>query len=211
VLSLLKSKTKGYNMKKLLTTSLLAVGIAGFMAGCNNNQPQKPNIEQCQMDGATAPSWVCDGGAMMEGGLFGVGSSEKNPLGISFQRTEAAAAARDALARQIKVKVANMFKQFQASTGIGDAQTAEKATQNVSKQVAKATLEGSKIMKTWVSPNGTLFVLVGMPDPKAVAEQVKQVAKTTYKNDQALWQEFKAKKADQELDAAVEKEFGSNK
>lgn len=198
-------------MKKLLTTSLLAVGIAGFMAGCNNNQPQKPNIEQCQMDGATAPSWVCDGGAMMEGGLFGVGSSEKNPLGISFQRTEAAAAARDALARQIKVKVANMFKQFQASTGIGDAQTAEKATQNVSKQVAKATLEGSKIMKTWVSPNGTLFVLVGMPDPKAVAEQVKQVAKTTYKNDQALWQEFKAKKADQELDAAVEKEFGSNK
>jgi hypothetical protein len=211
MLSLLKSKTKGYNMKKLLTTSLLAVGIAGFMAGCNNNQPQKPNIEQCQMDGATAPSWVCDGGAMMEGGLFGVGSSEKNPLGISFQRTEAAAAARDALARQIKVKVANMFKQFQASTGIGDAQTAEKATQNVSKQVAKATLEGSKIMKTWVSPNRTLFVLVGMPDPKAVAEQVKQVAKTTYKNDQALWQEFKAKKADQELDAAVEKEFGSNK
>jgi hypothetical protein len=211
VLSLLKSKTKGYNMKKLLTTSLLAVGIAGFMAGCNNNQPQKPNIEQCQMDGATAPSWVCDGGAMMEGGLFGVGSSEKNSLGISFQRTEAAAAARDALARQIKVKIANMFKQFQASTGIGDAQTAEKATQNVSKQVAKATLEGSKIMKTWVSPNGTLFVLVGMPDPKAVAEQVKQVAKTTYKNDQALWQEFKAKKADQELDAAVEKEFGSNK
>jgi len=198
-------------MKKLLTTSLLAIGIAGFMAGCNNNQPQKPNIEQCQIEGAKAPSWVCDGGATMEGGLFGVGSSEKTPLGISFQRTEAAAAARDALSRQIKTKVENMFKQFQATTGIGNDQTAEKATQNVSKQVSKATLSGSKIMKTWVSPKGTLFVLVGMPDSKTVANQVKKAVKTTFHNDEALWQEFKAKQADKELDAAVAKEFGSNK
>jgi glucose/arabinose dehydrogenase len=146
---------------------------------------------------------------MMEGGLFGVGSSEKNPLGISFQRTEAAAAARDALTRQLKVKVKNMFKQFQATTGIGDAQTAEKATQNVSKQVAAATLNNSKVMKTWVSPKGTLYVLVGMPDPKAVANQVKQAVKTTFHNDEALWQEFKAKKADEELEAAVDKEFGA--
>ena len=78
------------------------------MAGCNKNQPT-PQVQQCTIEGAKAPSWVCDGGAMMEGGLFGVGSSEKNPLGISFQRTEAAAAARDALARQLKIKVKNMF------------------------------------------------------------------------------------------------------
>jgi ribosomal protein S20 len=197
-------------MKKIITSSILALSIAGFMAGCDKNQPAPTqNFQQCTIEGSQAPSWVCDGGATMEGGLFGVGSAEKNPMGISFQRTEAAAAARDALARQLKVKVKNMFKQFQATTGIGDAQTAEKATQNVSKQIAQATLSGSKIMKTWVSPKGTLFVLVGMPDPKAVANQVKQVAKTTFKNDQALWQEFKAKKADQELEAAVEKEFGS--
>jgi len=196
-------------MKKLVTSSILALGIAGFMAGCNH-QPSE-DFQQCKIQGAKAPSWVCDGGAMMEGGIFGVGSAEKTPLGISFQRPEAAASARDALARQVKVKVANMFKQFQATTGIGDAQTAEKATQNVSKQVSKATLSGSKVMKTWLSPKGTLFVLVGMPDPKAVAAQVKKAVKTTFHNDQALWQEFKAKKADNELDSAVEKEFGSDK
>jgi len=199
-------------MKKLLTSSILALGIAGFMAGCNQQpQPQKPNFEQCQIDGSAAPQWVCDGGATMEGGIFAVGSAEKSPMGISFQRTEATAAARDALAREIKIKVANMFKQFQATTGIGDAQTAEKATQNVSKQVAQATLEGSKVMKTWMSPKGTLYVLVGMPDPKAVKEEVKKAVKTTFHNDEALWQEFKAKKAEQELDAAVEKAFGNNK
>jgi len=196
-------------MKKILVSASIAIGLMSIMTGCANNQPQ-PNINQCSIDGANAPSWVCDGGAMMEGGLFAVGSAEPSPLGMSFQITEATAAARDALARQIKIKVKNMFKQFQATTGIGDAQTAEKATQNVSKQVAEATLAGSKRMKTWRSPKGTLYVLVGMPNPKAVQQEVKKAVKTTLHNDQALWQEFKAKKADAELEAAVDKEFGGN-
>jgi hypothetical protein len=194
-------------MKKVLVSATIAFGLIGFMAGCSNNQPQ-PQVQQCTMDGTVAPEWVCDGGAMMEGGLFAVGSAEPSPLGVSFQITEATANARDALARQIKVKVKNMFKQFQATTGIGDAQTAEKATQNVSKQVAQATLSGSKRMKTWRSPKGTLYVLVGMPDPQAVQQEVKKAVKTSLHNDQALWQKFLAQKADKELDAAVSKEFG---
>jgi len=194
-------------MKKILATTALAFTLVG-LTGCGNTQP---DIEQCSIDGKQAPQWVCDGGATMEGGIFAVGSAEKSPLGISFQKTEAVAAARDALARQISVKVKNMFKQFQATTGIGDAQTAEKATQNVSKQVAAQTLAGSKVLKTWISPKGTMFVLVGMPDPNAVKQAVKQAVKTTLHNDQALWQEFKAKKADEELEAAVDKEFGGAK
>ena len=191
-------------MKRVLATTALAFSLIG-LTGCMNSQP---NFEQCKIDGAEAPSWVCDGGATMEGGLFAVGSAEPNPIGRSFQRTEATAAARDALARQISIKVKNMFKQFQATTGIGDAQTADKATQNVSKQVASQTLAGSKVIKTWVSPKGTMYVLVGMPDPKAVQQTVKNAVKTSLKNDQALWQKFLAQKADKELDAAVDKEFG---
>jgi len=194
-------------MKKLLTTTLLSLGLIGAITGCSNNQP-KPDVNMCTIDGSQAPSWVCDGGAMMEGGIFAVGSAEKSPLGISFQRTEAMSAARDELARQIKIKVKNMFKQFQATTGIGDAQTADKATQNVSKQVTQATLSGSKLMKTWVSPKGTMYVLVGMADPKAVQQEVKNAVKTSLKNNQALWQKFLAEKADRELEAAVAQEFG---
>jgi len=191
-------------MKKVLATTALAFSLIG-LTGCVNSQP---DVEACMVDGKQAPSWVCDGGTTMEGGLFAVGSAEKSPLGPSFQRTEAAAAARDALSRQISLKVKNMFKQFQATTGIGDAQTAEKATQNVSKQVSATTLAGSKVMKVWISPKGTMYALVGMPDPKAVQEQVKQATKTSLKNDQALWQKFLAQKADKDLDAAVDKEFG---
>jgi len=194
-------------MKKLLVTTTLAFGLLGLTGCMNQPQPQE-DVEQCTIEGKHAPSWVCDGGAMMEGGVFAVGSAEPSPLGRSFQRTEAAAAARDSLARQIKIKVKNMFKQFQATTGIGDAQTAEKATQNVSKQVAQATLAGSKVMKVWMSPKGTMYVLVGMPDPKAIQAEVKKAVKTSLKNDNALWQKFLAQKADKDLDAAVDKEFG---
>jgi ribosomal protein S20 len=192
-------------MKKVLATTAIAFSLIG-LTGCNLNMGGNP--EQCSIDGTVAPQWVCTGGATMEGGLFAVGSAEKSPLGPSFQRTEATAAARDALSREIKVKVKNMFKQFQATTGIGDEQTAEKATQNVSKQVSANTLAGSKVMKVWISPKGTMYVLVGMPDPKAVQQQVKQATKTSLKNNAALWQKFLAKKADAELDAAVDKEFG---
>jgi hypothetical protein len=194
-------------MKKVLATTALAFSLIG-LTGCGNTQP---NFEQCSIDGTQAPQWVCDEGASMEGGIFAVGSAEKNPISRNFQKTEAVAAARDALARQLSVKVKNMFKQFQATTGIGDAQTAEKATQNVSRQIASQTLTGSKVIKTWISPKGTMYVLVGMPDPNAVKQAVKQAVKTTLHNDQALWQEFKAKKADEELEAAVDKEFGGAK
>ena len=194
-------------MKKLLLSTTLAFGLLG-LTGCMN-QPA-PKVDQCTIDGAAAKPWVCNGGSMMEGGLFAVGSAEKSPLGPSFQRTEATAAARDALARQIKVKVKNMFKQFQATTGIGDEQTAEKATQNVSKQVAAATLSGSKIMDIWTSPKGTMYVLVGMPDPKTIKQEVKKAVKTSLHNEKALWQKFLAQKADKELEAAVDKEFGGS-
>ena len=202
-------------MKKIISSiSLLAVvGFTGCSTSLSNSEANKAPVnnaptnnvvvEQCSIDGKVAPSWVCDGGATMEGGLFAVGSAETSPLGLSFQRKEAAAAARDALSRELKVKVKNMFKQFQATTVVGDAQTAEKATQNVSKQVSANLLSGSKIMKAWVSPKGTLFVLVGMPDPSTVKETVKEAVKTTFHNDKALWHEFKTKKAEAELDAAV--------
>ena len=194
-------------MKKILITTSLVFGLLG-LTGCANNSKPTPDFNKCMIDGAKAPNWVCNDGANMEGGIFAVGSAEKSPMGITFQRTEATSAARDALARQIQVKVKNMFKQFQATTGIGKDQTADKATQNVSKQVAQATLEGSKVINRWMSPKGTLFVLVGMPDSKKLQQQVKESVKTSFHNDKALWQKFLAEKADKKLDEAVAKEFG---
>ena len=190
-------------MKKLLFSSAIIATM--LFTGCgNSNNSISPFAAQCKIEGASAPDWICNGGANMEGGVFAVGSAQKSPLGIGFQRQEAMAAARDALSRQMSVKVKNMFKTYMSSTGTGDAQTAERVATNVSKQLSKEVLQGSKLLKTWISPKGTMYVLVGM---KNIKQAVKQVAKTTLHNDQALWQEFKAKKAQENLDAEIDKEF----
>ncbi len=189
--------------KKIL---LLSSSLVILFTGCGmSNQAAAPQAPQCQIDGAQAPEWVCDGGATMEGGIFAVGSAEKSPMGIGFQRQEAVAQARDAIARQISLKVKNMFKSYMSSTGTGSDQTAERVATSVSKQLASQVLQGSKLLKTWISPKGTMFVLVGMKGN--IKQAVKEATKTTFKNDQALWQEFKAKKAQEELDAEIDKEF----
>ena len=191
-------------MKRLLFSSAIIATM--LFTGCgSSNKSITPKAPQCQIDGTSAPVWVCNGGANMEGGVFAVGSAQKTPLGIGFQRQEAMAAARDALSRQISIKVKNMFKSYMSSTGVGNAQTAERVATSVSKQLAYQTLRNSKLLNTWISPKGTMFVLVGIKG--SIKNAVKQAVKTTFHNDQALWQEFKAKKAQEELDSEIDKEF----
>jgi hypothetical protein len=126
---------------------------------------------------------------------------------MQFTRTEALAAARDELARQMTLKVKNMVKNFTQATGIGDDEVVDRVSAQVSKQVSKQTLTGSKQKDLWISPSSELFVLVVL-DPASVGEAVKESIKTSYKNERALWQQFQGKKAQEELDAEIEKEFG---
>jgi hypothetical protein len=194
-------------MKRIISIALVA-GL-GFFIGCSNKTPKKIQ-PACEIDGAKAPSWICDGGANMTGGIFAVGSAPKSPLGIGFQRSEAMAHARDELARELELKVKNMFKTYLSSTGVGDNQTAERVAQSVSKQISNKVLRGSRLLQTWISPKGTMYVLVGIRNNDELKKAIKQAAQTTFKNDEALWQEFKAKKAQEELDAAIEKELNGS-
>ena len=190
-------------MKKLL---LSTVAVATLMfTGCGN-APQPHKVE-CQRDGTAAPKWVCTGGSNFEGGIAALGIAPPQP-DPDMQMEEAMASARDKLARRIEVKVKNMFKKFRATTGIGKDMTMDRAVEDVSKQLSHATLRGSKLINSWESPKGNLYVLVGMPDVQKIQQEVKQAAKTSLKNNQALWQKFLAKKADKELDEAIKEEFG---
>jgi len=151
-----------------------------------------------------------DGGGSMEGGMAAVGSAKIGNAGMNFARTEALANGRDELARQMSVKVKNMVKNFTQSTGIGDDETVDKVSSQVSKQVANQTLNGSRQKDSWISPSSTLYVLVAV-DPAIVKESIKNAVQTSFKNEQALWQQFQAKKAYDELDKEIDKEFGDFK
>jgi len=190
-------------MRRLL---MVVVVVASFaMVGCLGKGPESPQNQQAQNPCYVgAPQWVLM--PEMEGGLAAGGSAKIGPAGLSFAKTEAMAAARDAMARQISVKVKNMFKSFTQTTGVGDEQTVDKVAANVSKQVANQTLSGTKLKNTWISPCNELHVLVVM-DPNVAAEATKKKTLTSLRNEKALWQQFLAKKAQNELDQEIEKEF----
>ncbi len=188
---------------KIVLTSLAAATVL-LMSGCNE-QPSPTAVAPAQIsiefDGA--PAWVLE--PSVEGAISSVGSAKVGPAGINFAMQEATGNARDDLTRQIQVNVANMLKNFTQQTGVGDDTTVDKVVANVSKQLAKQDLSGSKVTKKWISKTGTLWVLVAMPDPSKVSGALKDAVKSSYKNDQALWQQFQAKKAQDELDASLEK------
>lgn len=194
----------------MLKVTAAAVFATSLFTGCQQPQTKAEVKEEvadfrCRQDGVLAPEWTCDPYA--EGAIVALGVAKMNAGGDkSMQRTEAMASARDELSRQISVKVSNLFKSFKATTGSGDSATFDKATSNVSKQIASQTLNGSKqVGSSWRHPKtNELFIMVGISN-EPVKQKMEEAVKTSFKNDEALYQKFLAAKADGELDKELEK------
>lgn len=187
-------------MKKvILLLSILAL----VLTGCMDKKGEAPKqvADPCFVG---APSWVLN--PQIEGGLAATGSAKKSAAGMQFTRDAAMANARSEISRMIEVKVNTMMKDFTQVTGVGDAETVDKVTSSVSKQISSQSLQGSQQKDIWMSPCGELYVFVVL-NPAKVAELTKQQVASSFKNDAALWQQFQAKKAQDELDAAIDKEF----
>ena len=181
-------------------------GIAVFsllLTACGSDEVKK-DVSDCVFPDAptsAAPGWICD--EPVPGiEVSAVGVAEKSAAGHSFMKNMAATDARVQLAQSMKVHVQNMVKQYAETTGAADTETVDKVNTSVTKQITDETLVGTKVFKTRTSPNGTLYVLLGM-DASIAAQVTENALKTSMNNDKALWQEFKAQKAQDELAADI--------
>jgi hypothetical protein len=187
-------------MRKYLIFSLLAVALL-FVFGCGGTGGPVSEVQNKCLNGA--PDWVL-GNA--EGGLNAVGAAKVSKAGTNFARNAAMANARDEMSRTIEIKVNNMMKDFTQVTGLGDDEVVDKVTTSVSRQLSSQTLTGTVQKAIWLSPCEELYVLASI-DSGVVAASVKNSVTTSYKNENALWQQFQAKKAQDDLDAAIQSEF----
>jgi hypothetical protein len=190
-------------MKKLVVIMVAAV----LLSACQTAPKEQAKAKlQCTFPDAAdvmAPGWVCD--EPVEGvEVYAVGIYEKTAAGLQFQRDQAVAAARVSLAQQMRVHVQNMIKQYAETTGAASSETVDKVNTSVSKVITAETLEGSRLLMSKMSPRGTMYVLVGF-DPQLTKKKAADVLKTSMKNDQALWQQFKAKQGQEELAADIAK------
>ncbi len=197
----------------IIRLGLSATVIATLFSGCGDSPKPQTQVQanameepdfRCKQDGILAPKWTCD--PYIEGAIAAVGIAKKNAGNDkSMQRSEAMADGRDALAAQISVKVSNLFKSYKGTTGSGDAATFDASSSKVSKQLASETLAGSRSVDSWTSPKtGELYLLVTVPNA-AVTSGMENAVKTSFGNDQAMYQKFLAEKANGELDAELSK------
>ncbi|MDH5302161.1 MAG: LPP20 family lipoprotein [Gammaproteobacteria bacterium] len=192
-------------MKKLIALSLL-LGVAVTLAGCGGKPVREADIEpDCVFPNTkeAAPGWVCDEPvAGLE--VQAVGVAEATNAGISFQKDMAAADARGRLAEQFKTRVEKMVKKYLGTTGVGVTETVDAAASSTLKTITDQTLQGSKVYKSRTAPDGRLFVLMGL-DAAMAERNAASALKTSMGNDQALWQQFQAKKSFDELAAEISK------
>ena len=191
-------------MKKL-SAAFLAVSAASlFLAGCASKGPAF--TENCEYKaGVQAPEWYCN--PEMDGSVAAIGEARPNPANdMNMQRTQATAAARTALARQMETKVQAMLTDWARTTGAGDAQTYEKNFEDVTRQISQQPLTNTHQLKRWVAPDGALVLLIGMSAEEAKG-QVKNGIKTSMGNKEALWQQFQSQQALESLDKQLDKSF----
>ena len=189
--------------RTLLIFTVVSLTLILVLAGCGK-KVKKIDNERFEEEYKHAPDWVL---AESQGENFSaVGSARIGKGGIQFARTEALAIARGELARQVSVKVRGLVNTFAQQTGIGDDQTLDAFSKQVSKLVTDETLSGSREKDTWISPSEDIYVLAVL-NREGVKDSVRRQVTSSYQQDTAKWQEFKAKNGNEELDAEIEKAF----
>ncbi len=191
-------------MLKRVCILILILSAGCLLATGCSQKVKKVDNEVLEEEFKHAPAWVLNGHA--EGSISAVGSAVIGKSGMQFAKTEALAHGRNELARQTSTKVEALVKNFVQQTGLGDDQLVDRFSKQMTKQITNETLSGSRQKDTWISPSSELYVLVVM-DPVVVKEAVKAQLTTTFKSDEAKWQEFKAKNGEAELDQEIEKAF----
>jgi len=186
-------------MIKTLSSITLAGLVAATIIGCGAApEPKEEEFDnRCKQENVLAPKWTCV--PMVEGAYAGVGIAQKSAAGMGHMRRVALANGRSDLAQQIKSQVKDKIETFTRTTGVGDSETVDQVNTAVSKQIAKVDLQGSKAVDSWTAPSGAIYMLVTVPEA-AVNGEVKKAVKTSYKNEQALWQQFQSKNALEALD-----------
>ncbi|MDY0234385.1 MAG: LPP20 family lipoprotein [Sulfurimonas sp.] len=192
-------------MIKTLSSIMLAGLVATTITGCGATPESQEDVfdNRCRIENKLAPSWACV--PIVEGAYAGVGIASKSAAGMGHMRRVALANGRSDLAQQIQVQVKDKVETFTRATGVSSSEVVDQVNTAVSKQVAKVDLQGSKGVDMWTAPSGAIYMLVTVPEAK-VNSEVKQAVKTSFKNDEALWQQFQSKNALEDL----EKEFPTN-
>ena len=176
-------------MKKILLTLVTLV----MITACSN-------VDYSQTK--KYPEWVTS--PRYENGIAGVGSAKITNLGFDFARKEAMANARADIASQIAIKVNATFKSYMAKSGIDKNSAVDKVVEEIYKDIVSEEVTGSRIERTWESPEGELFVLMVVDNSNIIKRAVNSAEKSESAEEV---EEFQDEEAQEQLRQELENFF----
>ena len=178
-----------YN-KPIISTTLL-LGAILFLSNCTGGNPGSGVDGPCDQFGKW---WINQ--PLAEDVIYGVGVAQKKSTQLA--RITAEKRARDQIAKQVGVKVKIIVRDFMDESGLGEAAQATEFSENVGESVANKTLEGSRVLCYKVIA-GETWCLVEY-DIGKVRSATRAAAEAEARNDEALYNEFKARQGFDLLD-----------
>jgi hypothetical protein len=172
-------------------------------AGCGKDVTTPD--EQLPNEFAGAPTWVLEGCSAYwgdDGGarLCGVGDA-KIGRSMSVARTKATSRARAEISRTLETKVKSMLKDYQEQVTDGETEMTAEQFSSTTVSLSKATLNGTSVQNTWVSPTGQLYMLVAL-DLESFENSVRGMDEMSDRLRTFI--EARAKKSFTELDEEME-------
>jgi len=194
-------RVQNRTIRFFLGATALAAVIA--TAGCGTKEVTPD--EQLPNDFAGAPEWVLQGCSAYwgdDGGarICGVGDA-KIGRSMSIARTKATSRGRAEISRTLETKVKSMVKDFQEQVTDGEAEMTAEQFSSTTVSLSKATLNGTSVQQTWVSPSGQIYILVAL-DVEAFENSVREMDQMSDKLRTFI--EARAKKSFTQLDEEME-------
>lgn len=193
--------SKGGCMKKGYI-SLVVATITILMNGCAEKKEVvsvQPQTDRCTVEGASAPDWVCVG-EKFDGYYTAQGYSTASRAGHGITMDRAYNEGAGKLALTISADIKAKMTSFTATTGLDKYETVDSAFEKSVKQSASLQAQEIETLRHWEHPkHGGIYLLVGVKRDN-INNRVKQNTLSSFKNDAALYQIVKMKKAEAELD-----------
>jgi hypothetical protein len=188
-------------MNKVVKLTAVAA-VTAVLAACGSTTPEDLN--------KNIPDWVLN--PIVEDGIASATcvSASNN---MTTDKAQAQALARVELAQTINTKVKALDKVYQERIDVdGQSQVGSTFT-SVSKQLTDQSLNGARVIKTsYANFNGKnqlcVMVSLGASSTKELFDNILKDSQRPVSMDQekVLYQEFKAHKAQQELEAELQKQ-----
>jgi len=161
---------KGRIMKKY-KMSIIVMGLVFAMSalGCGGAQKEDSASNPQMNELSSAPDWVykdcqqhfsntTETGNVVCGVGYTSGITSR-----SLARSAAAARGRTEIARVLSVKVQSVLIDYQAAKGAADGTvSSEQQIQDMAQQVTDISLQGSRMVESWISPKGDFYALMAM-------------------------------------------------